>query len=827
MGIRIVALGASLLLCSGAWADSFDFAGRHSTVERAGTAEVPAAYNYSVREADGTLRRRRVSESPDQPRVRTNDLYVDAAYALALEEASGNTVDSIEDGQFDHGAPMACHCFKTGVKWPYVWTRDTSFSTDLGAGLFDPQRARNSLAFKHSSLDPMILAHGIPDERSVAQDTGSGGSWPISSDRVVWIHAAAGLVPLLPDAAAGEWEDDVYRTAVDTLNQDRRHAYDATSGLYRGETSFLDWREQTYPSWTRDDTLAIASSYALSTNVLHYEALRDAAALATRRGDARSAQFNLEAAELGAAILQRFRNPTNGLYASYLLRDLAPVDTYDLLGIALLIESGLLSDSAAQRLLAAYPLSDGGPPVIWPEQASQPIYHNRAVWPFVTAYALRAAERVHDGSHAVAYARSLVRGVAIALSNQENAEFLTLSPHFDDGANSGPVINSESQLWSVAAALDLVDRGLFGITTRVDGIHVAPSFPALITGRLPTGNSVWTLTGLRLGDGITTVILHFPAKIQERDWLQAGNVRVDGQILPPAETIDGRHPPKRIEIDLVTAAAVWTPLDLVSVADPHAPTAQERARLYAPPPPLIDSIADDNGRIRIAVGALVPEHEWELWRDGARIGSGKTAVAHDQLGHAHGAACYTLRQRAPHGHTSLPSLERCIAPSEGTVEVSAGDVAVETQGPAPRATDPTRLALWGAPEATLHIPARIRVGGRQRLTVLYRNDGRINTGVTASVKSVTVNCDGVVQRGTLVMPQLGDAARRGRSTPFDFDAAAGAHCEVTLSDGLNMSYLSHFRHYTAGRGGSEGPQNTADLLAFRIEPVEYAPRTRR
>ena len=173
MGIRIVALGASLLLCSGAWADSFDFAGRHSTVERAGTAEVPAAYNYSVREADGTLRRRRVSESPDQPRVRTNDLYVDAAYALALEEASGNTVDSIEDGQFDHGAPMACHCFKTGVKWPYVWTRDTSFSTDLGAGLFDPQRARNSLAFKHSSLDPMILAHGIPDERSVAQDTGS------------------------------------------------------------------------------------------------------------------------------------------------------------------------------------------------------------------------------------------------------------------------------------------------------------------------------------------------------------------------------------------------------------------------------------------------------------------------------------------------------------------------------------------------------------------------------------------------------------------------------------------------------------------------------
>jgi hypothetical protein len=827
MSIRLVALGAGWLLSGGAWADSFDFAGRHSTVERAGTAEGPAAYNYSVREADGTVRRRRVAEVPERPRVRTNDLYVDAAYALALEEAAGNTVDSIEDGQFDHGAPMACHCFKTGVKWPYVWTRDTSYSSDLGAGLLDPVRARNSLDFKHSPLDPAIVALGVHDEHAVAQDTGSGGSWPISSDRVVWIHAAAALVPLLPETAARAWEDEVYRTTVDTLAQERRHAYDAASGLYRGETSFLDWREQTYPIWTRDDTLAIASSYALSTNVLHYEALRDAAALATRRGDGRAAQYRREAGELGAAIVARFRNPANGLYGSYLFRDLAPIETYDLLGVALLIESGLLSDTAARQLLAAYPVSEGGPPVIWPEQASQPIYHNRAVWPFVTAYALRAAERVQDGAHAVAYTRSLVRGVAIALSNQENAEFLTLSPHFDDGANSGPVINSESQLWSVAAALDLVDRGLFGITTGVDGIHIAPSFPAMITGRLPQVHSVWTLSGVRLGEGVTTVTMRFPAELTEHDWLQAGTIRVDGAALMPGATLDVRHPPQRIDIELVAHPGVSTPLNLVQVADPHALTAQEHARLYAPPPPLIDAIADDRGRVRVAVGGLLPGHDWSLWRDGVRVAGGHAALAHDTLPRVHGAACYTLRQATANGHTSLPSTERCTGASEGTLELSAGDAVVQTEGPATRSSDPTRLTLWGAPQATVHFPARIRVGGRQRLTVLYRNDGRINTGVTAAVKAVTLRCDGVVQTGTLVMPQLGDPVRRGRSTPLEFDAPAGAQCEVTLSDGLNMSYLQHFRHYTAGRGGSEGPQNTADLLAIRIEPVEQAPRAHR
>lgn len=827
MSIRWAALSASLLYAIGVHADSFEFAGRHATVERAGPTDAAAAYNFSVRDPDGTVRRRHVAESPDRPRARTNDVYLDAVYAMALEEAAANSVDSIEDGQFDHGAPMACHCFKTGVKWPYVWTRDTSYSTDLGGGLLDPVRARNSLAFKLSGLDAGVVAKGHANERSVAQDTGSGGSWPISSDRVVWLDAAVKLVPLLPADAAAAWENEVFQTAVDTLGQERRHTFDADSGLYRGETSFLDWREQTYPVWTRDDTLAIASSYALSTNVLHYLALRDAATLAARRHDSREAMFRQQAGDLAVAIRRHFGQMHNGLYASFLFHDLAPIESYDLLGLALMEEAGLLDDAEAQRMLTAYPTSDGGPPVIWPEQETVPIYHNRTVWPFVTAYAVRAAERAHDAPHTISYARSLIRGAGVALSNQENAEFLTLSPHFDDGPYTGPVINSASQLWSVTAMLDLVVRDVFGITSDIDGIRVTPSFPALMTGHRPEGGSTWTLLGLALDGGHTNVVLHFPQRISEHDWLDAEDLRFDGHPVALGTLLDAHHPPARIDVTLRSRPTAWTAFEPLHVVDAHALTPSEHARVFVPAPPSIDAIADESGRVRIAVAGVRPGLSWELWRDGGRVSRGTQAIAHDTLPRHHGAACYTLRLRAADGRGSLPSKERCVSATDGVFEIAAVDPAIATEGPATRATDPARLALWGAPEATLSFTAPIGVTGRQRLTIAYRNDGLINTGVTAGVKTVRIACAGQSKDDTIVLPQLGDAVRRGRSTPVEFWGKAGESCRITLSDAMNMSYLEHFRHYTASRGGDSGAANTADLLSFRIEPLEPTPKAPR
>ena len=92
------------------------------------------------------------------------------------------------------------------------------------------------------------------------------------------------------------------------------------------------------------------------------------------------------------------------------------------------------------------------------------------MWPFVTAYALRAAGRVGNAAVAAQAFASLQRGAALNLSNMENLEWLTGKPQFDDG----PVINSRRQLWSVAAYLSLVVESVFGVQPQADGLQLAP-----------------------------------------------------------------------------------------------------------------------------------------------------------------------------------------------------------------------------------------------------------------------------------------------------------------------------------------------------------------
>ncbi len=262
--------------------------------------------------------------------------------------------------------------FQTGARWPYVWTRDVSFAADLALARLDPQRTRQSLQFKLSAA-----RDGHTPGLFVAQDTGSGGSWPISSDRVVWFLAARHL---LEDRA---FADQVWQALKGTLAQDRAMVFDAQVGLYRGETSFLDWREQTYPDWTREDVRFIGDSYALSTNVLHYQALRLAERLAGQHGDARGANYKAWADALAQQIDARFWREDIGQYMSYIGEAAHPVPyaKVDLLGLSLGILAGVLPPERARRALAAYPMGPAGSPVVWPQEAQQPIYHNRAIWP--------------------------------------------------------------------------------------------------------------------------------------------------------------------------------------------------------------------------------------------------------------------------------------------------------------------------------------------------------------------------------------------------------------------------------------------------------------
>ena len=131
----------------------------------------------------------------------------DALFALAGHEMRQDSVDAIRDGNYNGGAPIPCDCFETGEKWHYVWTRDLSYAADLGAG-----HARSAARAQFARwIQAVRLARrrrqarrrwrAARDGLQIVQDTGSGGSWPVSTDRVAWAFAAEDV---LDPAAAGE-----------------------------------------------------------------------------------------------------------------------------------------------------------------------------------------------------------------------------------------------------------------------------------------------------------------------------------------------------------------------------------------------------------------------------------------------------------------------------------------------------------------------------------------------------------------------------------------------------------------------------------------------
>jgi hypothetical protein len=545
---------------------------------------------------------------PQRFQVHTASVLFDALFAMAQADLEKDSVSAITDAAFEHGRPIRCRCFIAGKEWPFVWTRDLSYSTDLGLWRFDPARARASLLFK---LSP-VRAQGIPVGAYVMQDTGSGGSWPISTDRVVWFLGARHLLDDPGFAAT------VYAALTATLAQDRRYTFDPRAGLYRGETSFLDWRSQSYPEWTASTVVFIAQSFALSTNVLHYQALRLASALARRHGDVAGARtYARQAGSLKAAINARFWSERNGLYMSYIGGRIAPApfDAYDLLGIDLAVTSGVADPARARRALERYPAWPAGSPVIWPERRDEPIYHNRAIWPFVSEYTLRAARRIDDPNLIAHELRSLVRGAALEASNMENFSLRDQSTRVP-GPLGGPVVDSRRQLWSVAGYLDMVMRGVFGLE---DGGRIEPKLPTSLVPMLFGSRKEISLDL----DG-RQIVLRRPARLRG-DLLLAGSTRRAGAVT---------------RVELVGRQVAAAPLRL------HAPS-------DLPPTPSAPVVSPDGREWRITDTPA----RGELYLDGRRLGR---IAQHRSVPRDGGIECFSVTALGEHGLQSLHGPETCV-----------------------------------------------------------------------------------------------------------------------------------------------------------------------
>ncbi len=396
------------------------------------------------------------------PRLTTSNTLHTAIFNMGLDEM----VNAVEPDS----------TLRTGREWPGVWTRDVSYSIILAMAALQPEVSRIS------------LEHKISPAGRIVQDTGSGGAWPVSSDRQIWGIAVFEVYKATGDK---EWLKKIYPVIKNSLEDDYASIYDRETGLVRGETSFIDWREQSYPTWMQ--TADIYRSEALGTSVVHAQAWRTLAEIASILGDKKEARTYSERADkLAEAINRELWMDDKGYYAMYLYgRDhLITNPRAETLGESLAILYGIAPQERAQSITENNPTTPFGTAIFYPQIADQPPYHNNALWPWVAAYWTLANAKTGNEEGVLQGIGSIFRPAALFATNKENFVL--------DNGDIGTQLNSSNMLWCLSGNLAMTMNVLFGIHYETDGIRFAPFVPkALADSR--------SLDGLRYRDATLNI----------------------------------------------------------------------------------------------------------------------------------------------------------------------------------------------------------------------------------------------------------------------------------------------------------------------------------
>lgn len=743
---------------------------------------------------------REVSVSDNQLLVDTSSELFDALFALAVEEANQNCVENISDWSFESEGNC---CFETGKKWNYVWTRDTAYSVHLGIGEIDPIRAKNSMEFKLSPL----RSNG---KLQIVQDTGTGGSWPLSTDRVVWALGASELLKQLSGPTKISFEKKAIEAIEETVLVDREYVYDKADGLYRGEQSFLDWREQTYPIWTKSNTTPIGESKTLSTNICHYYALKF---IGEKTGG--NNRYKKWALELKKSINNIFWSEEEGLYRSMILPSTInePLKKYDLLGNALAVILEVADSERASKVVSSYPHTEAGAPVVHPQLREVPIYHNRGIWPFVSCYAMLAAKKVNNEKVFSRHLSTLMTAATINLSNMENMEFLTLSPWFEDGDNSGPVVNSERQLWSVAGYLNSVISGLYGIELTEAGLMINPFVPAKIRNYDFEATDKISLKGYEYRNRKIDLVLNFPQREEgvqgvyraKEVFLNNKKVNAKKVILHSSLT---KNSVIEVTMELQTSSEIINHYDVLS---PEAPNRDEMRALFAPEMPVYQSVKEGLDFVKfgltpsllteIAVfrngnyASTLPHCEF-VTVAGLQMGDKVSLIAIDKSS--------KLESHPTEAYTFKPQVQFIAIDEKNSIfntNIKKNDSFHEA---------------WGATKQELCFDEiKVDAPGMYRIEVAYRNLGPENTGITACVKWLSAKTKGVSIKKICFMPHREDPSCKFLSSAVELELNPDYPLSVTLKDAHNMSALAHFEKYTK-RGGKSGADNTADIFGLKI-----------
>jgi hypothetical protein len=668
-------------------------------------------------------------DTTDFPQYSSPYPLADALYNLALEEAR-RAVEP--DGTL-----------RTGQEWAGVWTRDVSYSIILAQATLQPQVAMTSLLRK------------VTPEGRIVQDTGTGGAYPCSTDRVIWAVAAWEIYKVTGDEA---WLQKVYPIVKQSLADDQQNAYDPATGLVRGESSFLDWREQTYPRWMQPAD--IYQSQNLGTNAVHYQANVVLAAMARQLGaPAVAAEHERVAAIIKAGINQYLWQESAGYYGQYLygrnFLTLSP--RAEALGEALSVWFGIADEARARTVVARTPTTDFGIPCIYPQIPGIPPYHNNAVWPFVQSYWALAAAQVGNEASLTESMAAVYRPAALFLTNKEN--FVAAN-----GDYAGTQINSSNMLWSLSGSLSLVYKILFGMHYETDRLVFRPFVPQAFQGERK-------LTNFRYRQAVLDIELQgFGNVIQ--------TITLDGQPLAGAAvpaTLTGRH---ALRIVLSSQALVLAATNKV-------------ANLFSPETPTVTLTGD-----RLHWPAQPGVQQYKVLKNGRLLAT--TAATN----HAVAAGPYAEYQVVAVGENRQAS----FASEPLSVGTAAQQIQLETV--APKATPSYKgYTGWGFVEIstttnrTLTIPVTVPEAGLYALDFRYANgNGPINTDNKCAIRTLRL---GSKQLGTIVLPQrgVGEWSDWGFTNAVLVPLPAGTHqftlalepANANINGAVNQAMLDYLR----------------------------------
>lgn len=654
----------------------------------------------------------------------------EALYNMSLDEM-------VEDLRPD-GAFMA------GAMWPGVWTRDVSYSSLLSLAIIEPDAVKTSLLAK--TKDGKII-----------QDTGTGGSWPVSSDRMVWALAAWEVYKAEGDK---EWLEKAFEIISNSASDDVYTVRDLKTGMFHGESSFLDWREQTYPRWM--DPKDIYQSENLGTNAVHYETYRILSDMAAALGKS-PALYLRTAGDIKEGINKYLWIAKKGYYGQYLygrnFSSLSP--RAESLGEALCVIFGIADSSRALQVIRNTPVTDFGITCIYPQIPDVPPYHNDAIWPFVESFWAWASSMTHNVNSVTRAIGSEYRASAFFLSNKENMVAST-------GDFMGTQMNSSRQLWSIAGNLAIVYRVIFGMNLFPDSLSFSPCIPKSLSGTKTLKNFVFQKSRLTISvEGTGDKV----------DYLTLDGIRVPGSSV--SSNLIGNH----IVAIMMSDRAIGN--DDINLASDS----------FSPGTP---NVSLDGARLKweSIEGAL----SYKLIKNGDVLGELKSNEY--EVPNRNQYAEYQISAIGPDGSESFLSEPVVFNLAVPKVTVQAEDTNGGTSHAHPGVVDAGYIKLAGTVLDSLVYFVDLPVSGDYSIDVRYANgNGPINTDNKCAIR--TMKIDGRIA-GTLVLPQRGDGDWQnwGYSNSINAEMTSGKHKLVLYFDGHNNNM--------------NGNVNSALLDSFRL-----------